>query len=109
MGGRLKVRAGAEGPRSAADGGLGLWGVLSASTPRCLMWPSSASCSAYRSKRWVAVQLQLVIPAGAAPFTLGGAKLEAKGQGELAVVGVWSPGPLVPGVVGSHGGYAGAL
>ena len=73
MGGRLKVRAGAEGPRRAADGshpscvpgrcrgpsphrahcspgrpplrarqepGLGLWVVLSASTPRCLGWPS---------------------------------------------------------------------
>ena len=74
MGGRLKVRAGAQGPRRAADGsrpscvpspwrgpstpmghtaaqaalpsgarqepGLGLWAVLSASTPRGLMWPS---------------------------------------------------------------------
>ncbi len=52
--------------------------------------------SSYRSKRSVAVEVQLTIPAGAAPFTLGGAKLEGKGQGELAVLGVWPPGLLVP-------------
>lgn len=52
--------------------------------------------ASHRSKRGMAVQLRLKIPAGAAPFTLGGAKLEAKGQGELAVLGVWPPGPLVP-------------
>ncbi|HVG62545.1 MAG TPA: DUF2381 family protein [Hyalangium sp.] len=52
--------------------------------------------TSYRSKRGVAVQLKLAIPAGAAPFTLGGAKLEAKGQGELAVLAVWPLGPLAP-------------
>jgi uncharacterized protein (TIGR02268 family) len=56
--------------------------------------------ASYRSKRSVAVELHLIIPAGTAPFTLGGAKLEGKGQGELAVLGVWPPGPLVPNEVG---------
>jgi uncharacterized protein (TIGR02268 family) len=52
--------------------------------------------ASHRSKRGVAVQLKLEIPADAAPFTVGGAKLEAKGQGELPLLGVWPPGPLVP-------------
>jgi uncharacterized protein (TIGR02268 family) len=62
--------------------------------PQNPFWAENVA--SYRSKRGVAVQLRLMIPAGAAPFTLGGAKLEGKGQGELAVLGVWPPGPLVP-------------
>ena len=53
--------------------------------------------SSYHSKHGVAVQLKLVMPAGAAPFTVGGAKLEGKEQGALEVLGVWPPWPLVPG------------
>jgi uncharacterized protein (TIGR02268 family) len=57
---------------------------------------SMPEVTSYRSKRGVALQLKLVIPAGAAPFTVGGAKLGETGQGELEVLGVWPPGPLVP-------------
>jgi uncharacterized protein (TIGR02268 family) len=53
--------------------------------------------TSYRSKRGVAVALRLKIPAGIAPFTVGGAKLEGKGPGALEVLGVWPPWPLVPG------------
>ncbi len=52
--------------------------------------------ASHRSKRGVAVQVKLEIPGGTAPFTLGGAKLEAKGQGELTLLGEWPPWPLVP-------------
>lgn len=56
--------------------------------------------ASHRSKRGVAVQLWLEVPAGVAPFTVGGAKLDARRQGELEVLGVWPRGPLVPNDIG---------
>jgi uncharacterized protein (TIGR02268 family) len=57
--------------------------------------------ASYRSGLGVTVELRLRIPAGAAPYAVGGAKLEGKGQNELTVLEVWPAGPLVLGEDGT--------